>query len=295
MTEVDRIKTESWISKHYFEPEIKNDFLVTTERKELWACLLDLMNEFQRVCKKHNLTYYAIFGTLLGAMRHKGFVPWDDDLDVAMPRRDYEKLKSLAEEFSTPYALCWAGNEPQNGYSFMKVRNSKTTGVSIAFSNLSINHGLFLDIFPIDDAKPETHANDQADIKEIILRNSRLMKEMSLNPNEITKEKCNRLLEDFMAMEAIATKDNDSCCEYISSRTVTMYSSEKMLWKKEWFENSIEMPFEDISVPVPCGWKEILEVTYGDWNLMPPIADRGKWHASCHFDPRTPYTEYCKQ
>ena len=80
----------------FFEEEIRSGYTVSSEMKKIWAVELDLLNEFSKVCQKHQLKWFVHAGTLLGAIRHKGFIPWDDDIDVVMPRADYEKLCELA-------------------------------------------------------------------------------------------------------------------------------------------------------------------------------------------------------
>ena len=85
--------------------EMRSGFLVTSHRKKLWNAQIGLINEFARVCKKHNLRWFAIGGTLLGAARHKGFIPWDDDVDVCMLRPEYEKLRRIiASEVKPPFS-----------------------------------------------------------------------------------------------------------------------------------------------------------------------------------------------
>ena len=82
--------------------EIRCDFLVTTDRKKVWQVELELLAEFDRICRKYGLRYFADYGTLLGAARHKGFIPWDDDIDVTMMRPDYERLKQIMKQERLP-------------------------------------------------------------------------------------------------------------------------------------------------------------------------------------------------
>lgn len=292
MSEVDRIKNENWLNDNFFIEETKNDFQVSTERKELWAVLLDLLREFQKVCKKYDLQYFAICGTLLGAVRHNGFIPWDDDIDVAMPRDDYERLKTLTGQFNHPYSLVWPENEKENGYSFLKLRNSNTTGLAKAFSNLKINHGLFLDIFPLDDANVSSYQPDQAKIKELILQNSQVMKDICQAPKSISKERIDSIPVTFDKIEYIAKKDNKQSYNHCALRTISFYKPEKQIWNKELFKDYLEVDFEELKIRIPIGWREILETNYGDWEKFPPLSDRGVWHSSVIFNPHISYKDY---
>ena len=103
MTECERIIKDGIVPKDYYKSEVIDDFLVTSDRKKLFAVLLDILVKIDTVCKKHNIRYYIYGGTLIGALRHKGFIPWDDDLDIVMFREDYEKLVSVSYEFTDPY------------------------------------------------------------------------------------------------------------------------------------------------------------------------------------------------
>ena len=77
----------------FFEPEVVGDIYVSRALKEVWAIYLDLLEVFQQLCENYNLRFFMGFGTLLGAVRHQGFIPWDDDVDILMPRKDFETLK----------------------------------------------------------------------------------------------------------------------------------------------------------------------------------------------------------
>ncbi len=105
MKEIERLIKKGVITEDYLKEEVICDFLVDVNRKKMWAIMLDMLSEFISICKKHGLTYYMFYGSLLGAVRHKGFIPWDDDVDVAMPRKDYEKFLTLGHEFLEPLFL----------------------------------------------------------------------------------------------------------------------------------------------------------------------------------------------
>ena len=99
------------LPQNFLDEEEISGYLVTSQMKEVWAVELDLMAQLDRVCRENGLTYFAGAGTLLGAVRHHGFIPWDDDMDFYMLREDYNKLIGLANEFKEPYFL-------QNTYSY---------------------------------------------------------------------------------------------------------------------------------------------------------------------------------
>ena len=139
-----------------FFKEEERAIVISEDRKRLWAVQLDLLIEFDRVCRENGIKYSLDAGTLLGAIRHKGFIPWDDDVDVVMLREEYEKLDKIApEEFSEPYFWQTFSTDPDHGRGFARLRNSSTTyilhsewdGERSCFSH---NQGVFIDIFICD-------------------------------------------------------------------------------------------------------------------------------------------------
>lgn len=118
---------------------------------ELQKVQFELLKEFIRVCEKHNLRYYLNSGTCLGAVRHKGFIPWDDDVDVCLPRDDYDKFLELQYEFEgTPYFIQSWKTDKNYIYNFAKLRNSNTTFIENFYKYHRFNHGVWIDIFPLD-------------------------------------------------------------------------------------------------------------------------------------------------
>ena len=111
----------------------------------------DLLKEYIDFCEKHNLTYFLMAGTLLGAIRHKGFIPWDDDIDVAMPREDYDRFCELAaKEFTGDIFFQSYKTDKHFPYVFSKLRNTNTTFIEAVYKHVDMNHGVYIDIFPID-------------------------------------------------------------------------------------------------------------------------------------------------
>ena len=113
---------------------------------------LEMMVEFDRVCRKHGIEYSICSGTLLGAVRHKGFIPWDDDADFCMLREEYERFRSVAHEMDPD--ICWFQdheNDPDYPWGYGKIRHTNTTYIRLGQEHLKMKTGVMIDIFPLDD------------------------------------------------------------------------------------------------------------------------------------------------
>lgn len=122
--------------------------------KKLHKEEIEILDEFVRICNKYNLNYFLIGGTLLGAVRHSGYIPWDDDLDIAMPRKDYELfLKLASKELKENFILDYYTTNKNYCLAFAKIRNNKTEFIENFSQTLPGYKGIWLDIFPLDDAK----------------------------------------------------------------------------------------------------------------------------------------------
>lgn len=137
----------------FLNEEVRDGYLITSEIKAAWAVQLDMVAKLLEVCNKHNLRIYADGGTLLGAIRHKGYIPWDDDIDLVMMREDYDKLMALKDEFEHPYFLQNIYTDPHYTHRHAQLRNSDTACWPAQSDGCpyKYNQGIFVDIFPADN------------------------------------------------------------------------------------------------------------------------------------------------
>ena len=299
MTEVERIINKGILPKGFLKEEIRCDFFVDEKRKKLWAVEIDLLVEFDRVCKKHDLKYFLTGGSLLGAVRHNGSIPWDDDIDVAMFRSDYEKLMALSDEFKYPYFLQTPYTDKGYYFSYAKIRNSKTTGLSIPFAYQGINQGIPIDIFPLDNCMVEDVEERYNKINYLILQNSICMRLSCPNPNDIDKKRIatyngRNPMEMYEEMQQIAKQYENCQCDKINTAVCTAYKPQKLMWDKKDWEETIMCKYENYMFPIPKGYDNILKVQFGDYTKYPPAEERGQWHNNAIFDADIAYTDYIK-
>ena len=299
MTEIDRIIGKGIIDREYLHDEVKNDFLVDENRKKLWAIMLDMIVEFDKVCKKYDLTYYAIYGALLGAVRHKGFIPWDDDFDVAMPREDYERFIRLSDEFRHPYFLQTPYTDSEYFYSFAKIRNSNTTGVVEMFEYSKFNHGIWISVFPLDRWDNDGGEERYYQIRKLVIDCSTFMRMGNPHLDETNKTRVAAYqgdpMRDYEEIQRLAQFCKDPDSEYVMTAVITQGSYPGKLLKAADFERAIPMEFERMEIMVPIGYDHLLRVWYRDYMQFPPIEKRGLCHAGTVFDADIPYKDYLHQ
>lgn len=292
--EYRRIIEKGIVSEEFLKPETICDFFVDEERKKLWAILIDLLVEFDRVCRKHSLRYWLSFGGLLGVVRHQGFIPWDDDLDVCMPREDYEKLKNLKFEFYTPYYLQIPFEDNEYIFSWIKLRNSNTTALSNTCRYLNFNQGCFLDVFPLDDCDINDVESNYSQIKELLITNGTTIRRTLPNPSSEDLQRFQKYHYEnprivFEKIESIATKHNSENCDLCIVAVCTMYNWDKFTFEKKDLEELIDVDFYGHQIKIPKNYDIILKRTYNDYLLYPPIETRGLRHSDIIFDTNNDY------
>lgn len=296
MTECERILKKGVINEDFLKEEIICDFLVDSNRKKLWAVLLDLLVEFDDVCKRHDLTYYMLYGSLLGTIRHKGFIPWDDDIDVAMPRNDYEKFIKLGNEFSNPLFLQTPYTDKGYFYTPARIRNSNTTAVVEMFKYAGFNQGIWLSVFPLDRWDDNGGIARYEEIRRLVKDCSTYMRIGNPNLDEVNKARVAAYhgdpMRDYEEIQRLAQSCKDPDSKYVMTAVITQGSYPGKLLNASAFDKAIPMEFEGIKVMVPCGYDHLLRVWYRDYMQLPPMEKRGIWHAGTVFDADISYKDY---
>ena len=285
------------------ESEIRNGFYISGEIKEIWNIQLDLASKLFDVCKRHNLKIWAEAGTLLGAVRHKGYIPWDDDMDFAMLRSDYDKLITLADEFEDPYFLQCTYTDRGYARGHIQLRNSRTAAILPCDIWQSFNQGVFIDIFVLDEVSINREIWEPG-VTEVNKRLSRIRQysyQSLLNKNfksfrKLFKTfiyfKSHSIREEFRLAERAARSIPHGENSILLDAMFCFDPSKAPLRKKEWFNEVIWVPFEDILIPIPSGYDEDLTEQYGDY-LTPVKAPTS--HGNVIFDTRRPYTAVLKE
>lgn len=267
--------------------------------KSLKKIELDMLVALDEVCKKINVAYFLAEGTLLGAIRHKGFIPWDDDIDVCMLRKDYEKFLSIGQKY-LPAEIFIQTFDTDQEYSlgFCKLRNTGTTYIETSASRQEINHGIFIDIFPIDYYPENRMEATILELKRKFL--TYRITDAFYFPDVPKYSLAGRLLRTLSriaypsARTALikrdklfkSVKESSLVCNYGS----TWGKKEIMPYKV--YHDSMDVEFEGHRLKAPIEADQYLRNLYGDYMELPPVEKRVGHHDAVIIDTEKPYVEY---
>lgn len=274
------------IPEGYLNGEIRDGFYVESTMKKAWAAEIEVLNEVDRICRQYDIQYFADWGTLLGTIRHKGFVPWDDDMDITMKREDYTRFCQIVQQEQGNLEIINFHTDPEWKDMLSRVINGRN--VNYTQEHLKKYHGFpyvaGLDIFPLDYVAPTEDEDEiHCSMISIVEAFSANIRNNTATPEEIeqtTKDIEQMCGVKFNNLEPLATQ-----LLKLGERLSMMYMEKEShavalmgdhagprpldVYPKEYYSESIYMPFEYTTIPVPVGYEKILIQKYGE-NYMTP-------------------------
>ena len=256
---------------------------------------LEIGKEIKRVCDENGIKYFLDSGTLLGAIRHKGFIPWDDAMDMGMLREDYERFIEIApKELKPEYFLQTWKTDKSYPYAFAKIRKKGTVFIEAVSQKTNAHNEIFVDVFPYDIYPDDETVRTKLTKKIMLLKYSLWMKD-GMTPWLRHKSVLDRLLVKAKYVPhyfyALTHSRDAMIAEY--EKLMPMHNAEtskyyveqsggtpfgKWIIPTECFKDFIEVKFEDTMFLVPEKYDLYLKTVYGDYMQLPPVEKRGNWH-----------------
>lgn len=249
--------------------------------KKIHDVELEILQEIIRICKKYDIKYYLVGGTLLGAVRHKGFIPWDDDLDIGMLREDYDKfMKYGIKEIDDKYFIHCSKTDPNYWLPFIKVRKNNTTFVEELLNKREVLHnGIFVDIFPMDNCNNLYILNY---VRAFIIRSISdylLVERGVVDINESRHPKLNKFLSLFnidlllkIQYKLFTIKNNKETKKVACF--VGAYHMKKEIMLRDYIVPFKTIEFEKLKCTCFNDCNKYLSSLYGDYMKLPPKEDR---------------------
>jgi len=243
--------------------------------RKLQILELKILLEFKRICEKHHLKYFLIGGTLLGTVRHHGFIPWDDDIDVGMMRSEYEKFLTIcSDELSQEYFLQTFESDRTYANSFAKLRLNGTEYPELKNKDTSYHKGIFIDIFPFDhmpnnNLSRTIHRSKLVALTQMCeIKYGYITKPSTLN-RKILYLGLRCISKLFSKNQLLKMREN-LFQKYNKIPTGFYVTSSLRYYPSEIFDHFSELEFEDVKLPVPASYTTYLECAYGDYMTPPP-------------------------
>lgn len=288
------------------EQETLCGYEVSAKMKRIWGMELDMVRRFVEVCEEYGLTYRIMGGTLLGAVRHKGFIPWDNDIDLAMPRKDFNKLLEIGPmAFEKPLFFQTPVTEQSRFFcTYVKIRDERGTAASESEFRKGINCGMFIDVFCLDevpDGKWERRRYTRR-LNEIAkMQRFSFGKPLGGGVVASVKHAMQRLIYNlffnspdaaqlFRIYHENAGRYAGKDCKQVA--LLDFGFKNNYVWDKSDWDAIVMLNFEDLRLAAPQGYEAILTTQYGDYMQIP---NDKSTHDYFEFDPDVAYLEYFRQ
>ena len=270
------------------QPRIPQKTTLSKQRlRELQLIELDIVLEIQKICERHNLTFFLAEGSLLGAIRHQGFIPWDDDMDISMPRADYDKFLKIAQTELPPHLKVGCPNTiPAYHLPFAKVISTEDHGFENQKDTALYPYtGVYVDIFPLDEF-PAKHSPELTDTYKKIRRyRDMLLYKCKYMRARTLRRRITKLCSCFYSNEtlhkrivALSSRYNGTGCDYVIN-FASSYPPERQTVGKGCYRPGRCVPFEGHLLPVPRDAEALLYNIYGNYRKLPPVNKRVNKHS----------------
>lgn len=241
---------------------------------------LEGLLELHRVCEEFNLAYYLAYGTLIGAARHQGFIPWDDDIDIWMPRADYTRLLELSksELLFNSWELQAFSTNKKYMFPWMKLTNLDTIVIPSRFNN-GFEYGISIDIFPLDGVNGDNEEACSEKRRELrnkfveILKKTRVLVDIEHNTmvRMIEKIYSRTVGKKYNYIKEISQLEKEMINENKTRFCTCVYDFYGAVWETNDFDTPIKIKFEGYDFNVPKNYDSVLRVIYGDYMELPPV------------------------
>lgn len=268
----------------FFRDEVREGFYISGSIKRAWAAQLEVLEEIDKICKKHNIRWFADCGTLLGAVRHGGYIPWDDDLDICMLRPDFTRFNQVVKrELPEGYVVLNLHNEGEDFYAEYLTR--VTNGHRLNFDEDFLKkyhdcpYATGIDIFPLDYiADDEEEEEQRKALLTLVMAASDEIKDNNENVDDYKDvlaqiedlcdvkfdyKKCIRQ-QLFMTGEKLFSLYSKKGGKHVALMPYWVYFNNHK-YPAEYFDKTIMMPFEVTELPVPAAFDAVLRIEYGDY------------------------------
>jgi len=300
------------IPEGFLDEEVRCGYTISSKMKEIWSVQLDMFAEFDRVCRKYDIKYVASGGTLLGAVRHHGYIPWDDDMDLMLMRDQYDKLCQVAPlEFQHPYFFQTEETDPGFHRWFARLRNSETTAIQkyeIPY-HFKYNQGVFIDIFPMDgvaDNQKRSLQQQKISFYKSIYYKLLAVEKSYWSDNEPPSKRWAKIIAHFLFGKLVgytpvtqwAWRKVDEIFKWYSNDETEFVSLLSFEFnnlhhevRSSYLNDIIEVDFEFMKIPIFASFDEHLRLKYGDY--MTPMKSPN-YHGDVIFDTNVSYMTYLK-
>lgn len=246
-----------------------------TDIQELRQLQMGILDSVHAFCQSHGLCYFLSSGTLIGAVRHGGYIPWDDDVDIYMPRKDYERFLKEYTDTEGIYRVINPSSEPHYYYTFAKVVDKRTRMVEAETEGYEI--GVYIDVFPVDYVSDDPEERQRVFKKKKLLYKIRRCKISGSNPLKsrlaylvyknwpLTVRQVERRIRKLIVL----AKPTHTVCNMTEAGPGL-----KGCFPAEDIASSVDIDFEGRTYKTMVGYKDYLEHTYGDYMTLPPLEQR---------------------